>query len=509
MKNLQLYVKTLITGMLAAMLLSPALGWAHGALDFPPTRAVNCQVTGGYWNPPIVDKGCRESAKIFTTDAEKSYPAQQWNEVAHIPFINNPTLTQIQAIIKDGQICSANDPKKASLDLALPDWTKTSVISGQPLTMRLIGTAPHVPSKLFAFITRPGFNTATDTLKWSDLVPLGGAESLTVAKTVYPPNNPPKISGAWGYFEITRTIPSGLSGNGLIVTIWVRSDPDGEFFIGCSDSKFQGGGTPDPLTPIGQFIGTEMQALKPDDKVHYRIFDGGGARTELVDITHLITDKNLGPGQWGKELAEKVDRSIAQVGELQSDGTVKFNAVNALMNTVYATSPSYTDAMSIIAGGGPSPIDPTPPTAHITGPTSVKSGQAITFSGAGSSAKNGTPLFQWTFPVLQGPQDGTTASGTALTVNAPTKFQARLNVRDPKNGKTDQAAFEFTVTPASGGTHPDYEEGAPYKDGDIVTHNGKNYKCKPHPFTAWCSGAAWAYAPGAGTAWQQAWELVP
>ncbi|MDP0919632.1 hypothetical protein Q6272_31800, partial [Klebsiella pneumoniae] len=81
----------------------------------------------GYWQPPILDKGCRESAKIFNTDAEKVYPAQQWNEVAHIPLIDNPTLDQINAINKDGQICSANDPKKARLDLPLPDWTKTEV----------------------------------------------------------------------------------------------------------------------------------------------------------------------------------------------------------------------------------------------------------------------------------------------------------------------------------------------------------------------------------------------
>ncbi|TFY90008.1 chitin-binding protein [Pseudomonas kairouanensis] len=508
MNNLQLYVKNVITWVLAALLLTPVLGWTHGALDFPQTRAVNCQVTGGYWNPPIVDKGCRESAKIFNTNAEKVYAAQQWNEVAKIPLINNPTLAQIQAIINDGQICSANDPQKASLDLAIPDWTKTPVTAGQPLTMRLIGTAPHVPSTFYAFTTRPGFNSATDTLKWSDLVPLGGPEALTVANTVYPPNNPPKIRGAWGYFEITRPLPNGLSGNGLIVTIWIRSDPDGEFFIGCSDVTFQGAGTPDPLTPIGQFIGTEMQALKPGDTVHYRIFDAGGARDEVVDVTQLITPSNLGPGQWGKELAAKVDPSFAQIGEQNPDGTVTFNSVDALLNIVYAKNPSYTDAMSIIAGGQ-NPIDQTPPTAHITGPTSLKSGEAFTFSGAGSTAKNGTPLFQWSIPGLEGSQSGTTASGTALPVTTPSQFKARLNVRDPKNGKTDQAEFGFTVTPGGGGTHPDYKEGTAYKDGDIVTNNGKNYKCKPHPFTAWCGGAAWAYAPGTGTAWQQAWDLVP
>jgi len=39
-----------------------------------------------------------------------------------------------------------------------------------------------------------------------------------------------------------------------------------------------------------------------------------------------------------------------------------------------------------------------------------------------------------------------------------------------------------------------------------VSNNGKLYRCKPFPYTNWCSMAAWAYEPGKGTAWDQAWE---
>lgn len=110
---------------------------------------------------------------------------------------------------------------------------------------------------------------------------------------------------------------------------------------------------------------------------------------------------------------------------------------------------------------------------------------------------------------MEGAQDGATVSGTAYKVTQPTTFKARLNVRDQQNGKTSQAEFDFTVSPASGGEdYPAYKEGTPYKAGDIVTNQGKNYRCKPHPYTAWCAGAAWAYAPGSGTAWEQAWDEV-
>jgi hypothetical protein len=41
-----------------------------------------------------------------------------------------------------------------------------------------------------------------------------------------------------------------------------------------------------------------------------------------------------------------------------------------------------------------------------------------------------------------------------------------------------------------------------------VQNTGNKYQCKPYPYTGWCNGAAWAYAPGTGTAWQDAWTLV-
>ncbi|QGH62015.1 fibronectin type III domain-containing protein [Serratia proteamaculans] len=54
--------------------------------------------------------------------------------------------------------------------------------------------------------------------------------------------------------------------------------------------------------------------------------------------------------------------------------------------------------------------------------------------------------------------------------------------------------------------HPDYKEGTTYQAGDIVKNKGELYQCKPWPYTSWCAGAAWAYEPGAGQHWAQAWN---
>lgn len=63
-------------------------------------------------------------------------------------------------------------------------------------------------------------------------------------------------------------------------------------------------------------------------------------------------------------------------------------------------------------------------------------------------------------------------------------------------------------TPPTNEDIPTYSTNQHYQGGDIVQHQGKRYRCIPGVTVPWCSGAAWAYAPGTGTAWTQAWELI-
>jgi len=50
-----------------------------------------------------------------------------------------------------------------------------------------------------------------------------------------------------------------------------------------------------------------------------------------------------------------------------------------------------------------------------------------------------------------------------------------------------------------------YLAGSSYGPGNQVAYDGIRYECKPWPYSGWCSGAAWAYAPGQGMYWQDAW----
>ena len=56
---------------------------------------------------------------------------------------------------------------------------------------------------------------------------------------------------------------------------------------------------------------------------------------------------------------------------------------------------------------------------------------------------------------------------------------------------------------------PAFQENAnrSYKNGDVISRNGKDYKVKVKD---WVNNKSidWAYAPGTGTAWTQAWDLL-
>lgn len=506
MRNLQLYFKYLMKGMLAAVLLAPTLTWAHGAVDIPVSRQVYCYTQPDFWNNPR-DKGCAAINAVSGT-----YPGQQWNEVAKLIRADEGydynNQADVEKLIPDGKLCSANDSLKEGLNALTADWHKTAVtLTNGKLYVRLIGTAPHVPSFVRIYLSKPGYDPSRAALKWSDVEPVH-SERMTVAKTHWG-DTPPAISGASGFFEFNVAIPSNRTGNAVLFTRWQREDSAGEGFYNCSDITIAGPAIPEQLIDLGPFINPVMDQLKAGDAVHFRIMDNTPAAKEVVDVTLPITASNLNPNIWGKQLADRIDPAIAKVGE-KNGSVVVFNTTDSSANSVFALAKGYAVAMAIIPGGGQVPVNPTAPVAKISGPATVQSGKPFTFNASQSVGYNGTLIYSWTVIGMTPPYTQVTVNGVAVTVTQPTEHTARLNVRDPQNGKTSQAEQAFTVTPPSGGgDYPAYKEGTAYKDGDIVTNNNKNYKCKPHPYTAWCAGAAWAYAPGSGTAWGQAWDPAP
>ncbi|WP_429193297.1 glycoside hydrolase family 19 protein [Aeromonas salmonicida] len=153
-----------------------------------------------------------------------------------------------------------------------------------------------------------------------------------------------------------------------------------------------------------------------------------------------------------------------------------------------------------------------PPVANISGPSEALGGATVLLSGQGSSDPEGKPLgYAWTLPAGASASDLTQSTLSATLPATPlsdTRYGFVLKVTD-EQGLSRSATHEILIKGSGGTTPPDgnppYQAGTAYKAGNKVSNLGGNYQCKPHPYTGWCAGAAWAYEPGKGTAWGDAW----
>ena len=154
------------------------------------------------------------------------------------------------------------------------------------------------------------------------------------------------------------------------------------------------------------------------------------------------------------------------------------------------------------------------PHAQIQGAASVKQGESITLT---SQSNFTASHWQWSLK-----QNGKTlAQSTAreFTIAAQNyaggHYQVDLEAAsaDGMRSAISTHALEIiSVTPPPAPpappVYPAYVEGTAYKAGERVSAAGGIYACKSAPYTGWCAGAAWAYAPGTGLHWQQAWDKV-
>jgi hypothetical protein len=90
-----------------------------------------------------------------------------------------------------------------------------------------------------------------------------------------------------------------------------------------------------------------------------------------------------------------------------------------------------------------------------------------------------------------------TEAPIANPVINPTKYP----VASPVSASPTGSPLENSTSECS----PAYVEGSTHATGELSYFARNEYAClQPN----WYSGAAWAYAPGGGTAWEQAWNLT-
>ncbi|MDF2454571.1 MAG: C-terminal target protein [Cytophagaceae bacterium] len=114
---------------------------------------------------------------------------------------------------------------------------------------------------------------------------------------------------------------------------------------------------------------------------------------------------------------------------------------------------------------------------------------------------------------------GTSLLGTDVTAPytytwtnvAAGQYTLTAKATDNSGATKTTASVTVTVTAPVGDACSSlsaYVENNGYVAGSKVKNAGGQYECKPWPMSGWCNGASWAYAPGTGIYWTDAWTSI-
>ncbi|HYN93528.1 MAG TPA: lytic polysaccharide monooxygenase [Pilimelia sp.] len=217
-----------ITAMVATLVVvvvgQPGPASAHGSVTDPPSRNYGCWERWGtdHLNPNMAqtDPMCAQ--------AWQANPNTMWNWNG---LFREGVGGNHQAAIPNGQLCSGGRTQGGlygSLD-AVGAWVAKPMPNN--FTLTLTDAARHGADYLLIYITRQGFNSATQPLTWNDL-------ELVQRTGSYPTT---------GLYQ-AQVNAGNRTGRHVVYTIWQASHLDQPYYL-CSDVIFGGGNNPPPVSP--------------------------------------------------------------------------------------------------------------------------------------------------------------------------------------------------------------------------------------------------------------------
>ncbi len=348
MKIQHAWSAALAAGLFAAV---AGTAQAHGAVEFPIARQLQCLNDGGFWWPAD-GSGVPNAACRAAFQRSGNYPFTQYHEVAALTQdYRNPLAVRRQ--VPDGALCSAGDAKKAGLDAVSSAWHKTPItLENGKFRMLLLATAPHNPSYVEIYLSRPGYSAARSALRWDDLDLIHQASAPM-----------PETIGGKKYYVYDVPVPAGRTGDAVVYTRWQREDPAGEGFYNCSDVTFEGGGTVPtfPWHEWGYFLGQGF-APKAGETVQFRVLGPSLSGKELVTESIAVTPDNAASHRWALELGARLNGihgEQVRVGVRHGDD-IHLDTRNVQANQVFLKDKDSSVSMSILSDDVP-PVKPEPP----------------------------------------------------------------------------------------------------------------------------------------------------
>ncbi|WP_433118913.1 lytic polysaccharide monooxygenase auxiliary activity family 9 protein [Micromonospora sp. CA-246542] len=206
---------------------------AHGSVVDPPSRNYSCwQRWGGDFQNPRMATEDPMCWQAWQADPQAMW---NWNGLFREGVAGNH-----QGAIPNGQLCSGGRTQNGRYNAmdTVGAWKTTSVANN--FRLRFFDQASHGADYIRVYVTKQGFNSATQPLGWNDLE-LAGQIGNT------PASQWDKDTGGVS-IQIPVSAP-GRTGRHIVYTIWQASHLDQSYYL-CSDVDFGGGtSTPPPTTP--------------------------------------------------------------------------------------------------------------------------------------------------------------------------------------------------------------------------------------------------------------------
>jgi predicted carbohydrate-binding protein with CBM5 and CBM33 domain len=196
--------------MVAALLPWSGSASAHGTIISPATRAYQCWKTWGsqHTNPAM------QTQDPMCYQAFQANPDTMWNWMS---ALRDGLGGQFQARTPDGQLCSNALSRNDSLNQP-GAWKTTSI--GRTFTVQLYDQASHGADYFKVYVSKQGFNPATQRLGWGNLDFITQTGRYARAQNIS--------------FSVST---SGYTGQHVLFVIWQASHQD-QTYMWCSDVTF-------------------------------------------------------------------------------------------------------------------------------------------------------------------------------------------------------------------------------------------------------------------------------
>lgn len=200
----------LIFAMVVGTLPVTSPAQAHGTIINPATRAYQCWKTWGsqHTNPAM------QQQDPMCWQAFQANPDTMWNWMS---ALRDGLAGQYQSSTPDGQLCSNALSRNDSLNQP-GAWKATTV--NRNLTVQMYDQASHGADFFRVYVTKQGFNPATQKVGWGNL------DLITTTGRYAPAQN----------ISFNVSIPSSRTGNHVMFVIWKASHAD-QTYMWCSDIK--------------------------------------------------------------------------------------------------------------------------------------------------------------------------------------------------------------------------------------------------------------------------------